>query len=476
MRVGRLFLLTCAFFFLTFSPAVASEHLQVPGLIDLKTTYGDGDLDLESLVELAKERDFEVLFISDHDRVAMEYGLSPLRRILRKRVELPSINLRGADNYLYGIRRVQEKYPNMIIIPGSDTAPFYFWTGSYFKKNLTAHQYERHFLTVGLEKAEDYKHLPILHNGFSTQYIKNSLPIILPSLVPLVLGLLLVKRKGIFRVCGLLISGFVFLFIINTAPFKSSPFDQYHGDQGIAPYQLVIDYVASRGGFTFWNYPETQSGVRKMGPIFLNTPPHPEVLWESKGYTGFAALYGDNITVTEPGGIWDKVLLEYCRGERDRPVWGISTEHFHKEGGAGEKLGNFPTVFLVRKRTKRDILFAMREGKMYACRGRYPQRMILDEFAVCSPGCESRAISGDEIVLTENPRIRISIDLKEKTQSRVRIRLIRSGELIKTFRGSLPMEIDYEDQCFAPGKKMYYRIDARGSGALVSNPIFVSCM
>jgi len=83
--------------------------------------------------------------------------------------------------------------------------------------------------------------------------------------------------------------------------FRSSPFDQYHGDQGMAPYQLLTDYVDSRGGLTFWNYPETASGTRKLGPIMVDTPPYPEVLEESEGYTGFASLYGDNITVTEPG-------------------------------------------------------------------------------------------------------------------------------------------------------------------------------
>ena len=110
-----------------------------------------------------------------------------------------------------------------------------------------------------------------------------------------------------------------------------------------------------------------------MGPIFLDTQPYPNVLEESKGYTGFAALYGDNITVTEPGNMWDRVLLAYCEGKGDRPVWGISTADFHKEGEAGERLGNFPTAFLVHRRTKKEILGALKNGKMYACRGNYPQ-------------------------------------------------------------------------------------------------------
>jgi hypothetical protein len=426
---------------------------------------------IPDLVKLARTRGFSVVFINDHDRMAMEYGLPPFRNILKKRVELNSINKAGAPGYLNNIRAVAEKYPEMIIIPGSETAAFYYWTGSYLKKNLTAHNHERRILTIGLDKANDYQDLPIIHNGLSIRFSAPLLPGVLMFFAALVFCVFLSRHNGIYRIFGSIIAVLSVLFMINTNLFRSSPFDQYHGDQGIVPYQGVIDHVNSRGGMTFWNYPETRSGVRRKGPIFVNTPPHPEVLGQSKGYTGFAALYGDIVTITEPGDTWDAVLLEYCRGTREQPVWGISTADFHEDGGAGEKLGNFPTVFLARKKTAGEILSAMRTGRMYACRGNYPQRMMLNEFSVCSSG---KVVSGEEILLRGHPRVHISLSLKEPTQNRVKIRLIRSGKLIKTFNGSLPIKIDYEDKYFEPGQKIYYRIDARGHGALVSNPIFVT--
>lgn len=450
------------------------DYLQVAGLIDLRTTYSDGELGLESLVKLARERGFGIVCTNDHDRLAMEYGLFPFRNIIKKRVELNSINKGGAEKYLEGIRRVRNIYPDMVIIPGSETAPFYFWTGSYFKKDLTAHNHERRILTIGMERPEDYRDLPILHNGLSTRYTSAFLPLILFFLVPFISGLVLLRWKGLWRVLGLIISGLSLLFMINAAPFRSSFFDQYHGDKGIRPYQQVIDYVDSRGGVTFWNYPETKSGVRKMGPIYVDTPPYPQVLNQSIGYTGFAALYGDNITVTEPGREWDRALVEYCRGSRKRPVWGISTADFHGEGLTGEKLGNFPTVFLVRKKTREEVLFAMRGGKMYACRAKYPQRMILNEFSVSSSKGQDRAISGDEIALKGRPRIRISLSSIEPFLNSITVRLIRSGRLVKTIKGHLPLKIDHEDDYYEPGKKLYYRMDATGCGNLVSNPVFVT--
>lgn len=473
LALKRLFHLIPTIIFLGYNLAAASDYLQVPGLIDLRTTYSDGELDPESLARLAKERGFDLLFINDHDRLVMEYGLFPLRNILKRRVELNSINEEGAENYLAALRKVQDNHPDMIIIPGSESAPFYYWTGSYFDDNLTAHDDERRILTIGLEKAADYDNLPILHNGLSTRYMWDFLPMLFPFLVSFILGLILLRWKGVLRISGVIVSGLSVLFMININPFRSSPFDQYHGPQGIAPYQLLINYVESRGGLTFWNYPETKSGVRKMGPILLDTPPYPQVLEQSRGYTGFAALYGDNITITEPGHIWDRVLSEYCKGERDRPAWGISTADFHKDGEAGARLGDFQTVIFVRKKARDEILSAMRQGKMYAYRGKYPQRIILDEFSVCSSGCETKAISGEEMILTENPKIRISLSSKEPTGNRLKVRLIRSGELIETFEGPMPVKIDYEDKYYKPGEKIFYRIDARGCGTLISNPIFV---
>ena len=363
----------------------ADEYFQMTGLIVTRTTYSDGTHDVDTLAGIAKSRGFDVLFINDHDRLVMEYGLFPLRNILKKRVELNSINKRGAVDYLNAIDKARKKYPDLILIPGSETVPFYYWTGSYFKNNLSANDHEKRILTIGLERPEDYKNLPIIHNGFSTHYIKNSMLEILIFSVTFILGLLMLRDRRFYRISGIIISLASLLLIINTDPFRSSPFNQYNGDQGESPYQLLIDYVNDKGALTFWNYPETGSGVRKMGPISLNTPPYPESIEKTLDYTGFAALYGDNITVTEPGHEWDKVLLVFCKGERKRAVWGIATADFHEDGGGGQKLGDFPTVFLVRKRTRKSILSAIQKGRMYACRGGYPQQIVLNEFAICSP-------------------------------------------------------------------------------------------
>ena len=49
----RLVFLISSIIFASAHPVTASDYIQVPGLIDLRTTYSDGELDLESLVRLA---------------------------------------------------------------------------------------------------------------------------------------------------------------------------------------------------------------------------------------------------------------------------------------------------------------------------------------------------------------------------------------------------------------------------------------
>lgn len=452
---------------------ISDDYQQVAGLIDLRTTYSDGAHDLNFLIDLAKKRGFEALFINDHDRMALEYGFFPFRNIIRKRVEMPSVNSRGAEKYLQGIKLAAQQHPEIILIPGSETAPFYYWTGSPFRDSLTAHNWERHLLVMGLGNPQDYKNLPILHNGFSTLYFRQLLPLSIIFLILMFPGFILALKRGFPRILGIVILVNASLMLVEFHPFKSSLFDQYSGDQGYLPYQELIDYVSDKEGMTFWTHPEATAGMHaRKGPITVNTPPHPEALLMTKDYTGFGAIYGARSTATEPGREWDRVLLEYCRGERNAPAWGISTADFHEEGGAGEKLGNYPTVFLVREKTKDEVLTALKEGRMYACRSSNNfRRFVLEDFSVSDSLSATRAIMGNTIKLDSKPEISIKISSSDKEHYEIKVRLVRSGELINTFTGTTPFVVNFEDDYVKPGKQIYYRLDIPGT--LVSNPVFV---
>jgi hypothetical protein len=453
--------------------AMAAPYQQVAGLIDLRTTFSDGAHTIDQIVALARARGFGAVFVTDHDRMALAYGLPPFRNLLKKKEEHNSINLRGADHYLMAIREVQKKYPDMIIIPGSETSPFYYWTGNPLHGDLTAHDHEKRLLTIGMENPEDYRDMPILHNRRNAALKNLTVEPFFYFGAILLSGILIVWR-GPLRVMGMICLPISLIFLLDHDPLQTSPFNAYSGPQGVAPYQLVIDYVNNRNGMTFWNYPETRSGVRRLGPIQVSTKPYPGALQASKGYTGFSALYGDNITVTEPGNLWDMTLAEYCRGYRMWPPWGIATGDYHGEGKDGDRLGNYPTVFLVQEKKKEAILKAMQTGRMYACQTQHPLMPRLDEFFVSTPDGQKTAISGEEVTMSGHPKIHIALSASGAVASSpVTVRLIRSGTIIKTFAGNLPLNLEHEDPYFHRGEKIYYRMDMRGCGTIVSNPIFV---
>jgi hypothetical protein len=453
-------------------PNPANPYMVVTGLADLRSTFSDGTHSIEELIQMAESRGFKVVFINDHDRIALSYGIPPFRRIIRYKKEFRSIMTHGPEQFLKEIERVSKKFPNVLIIPGCITSAYYYWTGSWLKKNLTVHEYDRRILIFNFNKPKDYTFIPNPHNKLSLKYTKELLPGLAIFVIPLFLGFILTRWKGFYRWMGMFLIAFSVLAIMDYNPFRSSRFSPYEGDQGIAPFQELIDYVNERGGFSFWNYPEQRSGIREYGPIRVNTPPYPEVLHQSRNYTGFAAIYGENVTVTDPGKEWDRVLNEYCRGERQKPVWGISTADFHRDGHSVQRLGAYPTTFLVREFSKRGVLEAIEKGRMYCSLAKGEVWPRFDYFNVLgSPG--EKVFMGETLTTSRHPVIKFRVSYENEKAIPVNILLIRGGTLLHTFKDVTPMEIEYTDEKAPPNKKTYYRLmDSRKH--LASNPIFVT--
>jgi len=479
-KIRFFFLVLTLLFFAGISHANGEklDYLQIPGLIDLRTDFSDGAHPLEYVIELAKKRGFDVLFLNEHDLLAVEFGLWPLRNIIKKKENRSSLLKNGAEKYLDQIQTASIKSPEMILIPGVESSPFYYWKGSLINRNLTLSDYEKHLLIVGLEKESDYENLPISHNKVISKLHVPAFSIgVFLLAIALYLGLIRKNKRRIFRYSGILLIVFCFLLIANNFTLKKPLYSPYQGYQGIAPYQSLIDYVNSRDGLVFWNHPETKSGQGKLGPIFRETAPYSQVLSESRRYTGFAALYAEGITITEPGGLWDQILLEYCEEKRGKPIWGISTADFHEEGHAGEKLGNFPTVFLVKEKSKKSILDALNKGRMYAYRGDVDlPRLRLEEFSISDSESTQRGTMGEEIAIKGSPEIHIHISTENQEEvNPLKVRLVRDGKLLKEFSGETPLKINFLDEISKSGSKVYYRLDVRDSRdrIVVSNPIFI---
>jgi hypothetical protein len=452
--------------------APSKEYFPVPGLMDLRTSFSDGAHSPEDLVTIARLRGFRVLFFNDHHRIKLSYGIAPFRNLLNYSREFPSIMTHGPQTYLDEMARLSRLYPDMILVPGSIISPFYYWSGSWLSGDLTVHQYDRRILAFNLTRSEDYEPVPTLESGLSRAHTGRRLPGLALFMIPWIGGLFFaVKRKGLPRVTGVVVLILTSLAIIDYNPFRGSVFTPYAGDQGIAPFQETIDYIHGRGGFAFWNYPEQRSGVREHGPVKVNTLPYPEVLHESKDYDGFAAIYGDRITVTDPGKQWDRALMEYCEGKRQKPVWGISTADFHEDGRLGLKLGAFPTTFLVREFSKAAILDAIKQGRMYCSRGDGSSWPQLDYFNVLGANGD-KAHMGEALTTPGVPMIKFRISYRGDEKIPLTIHVVRGGTLLRTLNGETPLECELLDEGAPAGQMTFYRL-VDSMKHLTSNPIFV---
>jgi hypothetical protein len=455
---------------------LAEEFMQLPGVIHVYSTFSSGKYSIEKLVSKAKTKGLEVIILTDHDLVRMEYGIPPLRNLIKKKEERKSIIKIGPEKYLAEIKRQNRRQADVIVIPGVQSSPFYYWTGSPFKKNLTAHDYRKELLLIGMQDAEDYRQLPILHNGFSNRYFKDLLPRNILFLAAFLFGLYLLSHKKIYKIIGSFVAGFSILLLFNNHPFQSSRFDPYHGDQAIAPYQEVIDYVGQRNGLTFWAHPESNysaAGVR-MGSAKLMTKHYPEDFIIARGYTGFSSIYGDTITATDPGKHWDQVLGQYCAGLRATPIWGIAGADFHVEKN-GVDLDTFQTIFMVNSKTVAEVLRALSNGRFYAVRKSNQPRLSLERFQITDPTTGKKVTMGAGLKVTSIPLVEGKVSASDNKRIWVKVSVVRDGKLWQTFEGQTPLEFHLADTDKWTGKT-FYRVDIRSGtfGRLLSNPIFVT--
>ncbi|MEC7641759.1 MAG: hypothetical protein VYC17_06345 [Nitrospinota bacterium] len=449
-----------------------AKYIQLDAVADIKTRFSSGCSSVQELANVSQHRGIDVVIYSDHDRASLEFGIFPLERIVKKKKEQYSILTSGAAAYLSEINTNDKTFPETLLIPAVESAPFYYWEGTLADENLTAHNWDKHLLVIGLKKASDYEQLPILNSNFSLAYYDHfALPFMILAGLFLVSAVLFYKR--IWRKTFFFLTVLFLLLTINNHPFRSSPFDPYSGDLGIAPYQELIDYAVSKGAMVFWNHLESTAGVGKNESVGLSTLPHPEDLLLSTNYTGFEAVYDGEVHVTDPGQQWDQVLKRYIEGKRSRPVWGYGGNDFVCEGEMGRTLGGVRTILLVKEKTREAVLQAMRVGRMYALKQSTGSRLSLDEFTVSNS--RGMVVMGEELVAIENPELKIKIRSKGGTEDRVALSIIRDGTVVKQETAALPYELVWKDTDVKRQGKVYYRLKAEVSSEnyLVSNPIFV---
>ena len=461
----------------------AEQYKLFPGVIHVHTTISNGERTPEEIVQLAREKGLKVIIFTDHDTMKWTYGIPPLKKILQKVVDQNSILKYGAANYINTMDELDKKYPDITVIHAVEAIPFYYWQGSAFKKNLVLVRGDEHIMAIGLDTPSDYEDLPSVGNGYPGKFDIESVFSLWPIGI-FILGwwLASLRKRNPENRRGLSISGLICFFIgavilVNNFPFKTPLFDQYHGDQGVRPFQYLIDYANEKEALTFWAHPEVDR-VKDIGGIKVVKSPYDDHLLKTFNYTGIAVLSEGMRRIGPPGGIWDQILLQYCSGERERPVWVI--------GEVDYKVKVYPieetqTVFLLKEKNKVGILHALKTGKMYANMGK-SNALTLNSFVVEDVDSGKLAFMGDEIKMKGIPRIRIVVTVEETEKPSgyekggFKIDLIRNGTVIKTFEADGSIDIAYDDDYYKPNEKVYYRLAVDTSylfRGIISNPIFV---
>jgi len=463
----RVYLKKFLWFFLIFSAQNLFCYKKVTCIMHIHSVFSfGGKLTIEEIVQKARQKNIDAVVITDHDNTRVEYGLWPLRNLVKKTANFNSIFQIGIEKYLNEISRVQAKYPEIVLISGAESIPFYYWTGSPFKKNLVLHNWHKHLLIMGLKNPKDYRNLPLVGNKF---YYKIDYFSFWPF-VFLILGLFFIKKRlGIILVfIGIIFSGVNF-------PFTKTDFDQYHGDQKEPPYQALIDYVSSKNGLVFWAHPEARNwqNITKVGPISMQTLPYPESLLKTKNYHGFAYFWESSQIVGKPGGIWDRILNEYCDGLREKPIWAVAELDYTDDGVNGTYLDMSKNILLVNDLSYEEVIEVLKKGRFYAV-AKYRKdnpEPVLEEFSI------DGANFGEEISVDRIPvRVFLKVDTSDKQKYLASIDIIERGEVIKNIKKEIPSEIEFYLEPQTKYKKTYFRVEITvgNSSKLVTNPVFLN--
>lgn len=455
------------------------------------STMSTGTLSLEALAKRAEQQQLDVLILSENFTLRYDYGFHPFDGFLAYRVNFPSVMEFGIQRFFDEVHAVQQRHPNLIIIPGVEVAPHYYWTGSLLQGNLTMHNAQRNLLVIGLQRAEDYEGLPSRGNAGSFVWNRHSLANGLPLLLLIpVAGLLKPLRsrgsEGTASGCRLrtVLAAMLLMMcgglLVNAWPIRMPVYGSHEGGLGYKPYQALIDNAIDRGALVFWSMTEARDfGQHSFGPlgtVTVKTEPHPEALVLTESYTGFGGLYQEARRVVAPGGIWDQVLASGLPANKKRLPTLIGEVAFHGTTDAGKDLDRVYTVINSTARTVNGVLTALRTGHVYAvARGEQNTLLQLDEFQLWTH--DDVAGIGDTLENTRNGeiRIRVGVSTTDGKPHRTTLRLIRSGQVIKQIEGKTPLGLELVDHETRQNEWQYYRLELVGpSGELLTNPIYVA--
>ena len=506
-------------------PASASAGWQqVSAVVHVHSAASTGEYSLSTLSDVARGAGIDVIVLGENLVLDIRYAPWPFRYFGEINRVLPSIRERGAASFLAEVGEVQSRQPEPLFLPGVEVMPHYYWTGSLARNTKTLHNTQRNMLVVlppssessqspdAIKRGTEFlQGLPAIGNEGGQQFGWRSFTALLPGLFLLAYGLRRLRRArpqprvdwrgtvgmvrpGTHRIpmkevalIALLLAAGIYMLIHNF-PYSSPVYSPYDPEVGIAPYLALIEYTQEQGGLAYWSMPEEPDrGEVDAGPftVRLSTESYPEAFELTEAYTGFGGLYAGNTSLTGTGDQWDRTLLSYCRGERDRVPSIIGESAFHYTGQAGKRISDILTMLWVHELSQKEAFEALSSGRSYAMQRSPTDSLRLQEFTLVARGSDGRvAWPGETLDLADlaegNGDRPLEFDLVVEIAAEsgetmpVHVEIVRQGETHLTWEGTTPFRRSI-NEVIEPGEEcVYYRVRARGPEPLriVSNPIF----
>lgn len=512
MRHWIITLLTALLPFTGLHSQGSQRYQRLKAGIHFDSQVSGGSYSMGELASIANTYGLDVAIITDHDNMKVSYGIQPFQKFLKFSVKENSIDTYGVERYLQEIDQINRIFPDIIFIPGVEAVPYYFWEGSPMYNTLTLRNWHTHLLVFGFNTLEAFQNIPSIPDG-GLGYKKPSGDVMKYisanfmyfSMIALYIILFIIfffniikrsrrrhdiahvarrKRKKYRFSKSNFILTLLFGYILFTEfPFLPDQYDQYHGNQSPGPYQELINYVNENNGLIYYAHPEVSSSLVRpvkipllSQSIKIETDAYPQLITETKDYTGFAIFWEGMKTIGHPGGLWDIALDEYCRGYRSKPVYSIGELDF--EGG-GERLNEVAatnTFIFVKERNREGVYEAFREGRSYATRNFMGNKVVLDDFSIYDRSTMQNAFIGGTLTSSSgSAAIHIQMRSIVNDNKPIYIYIYKNDQLLKTYQMRHSIDEWYVDQVHRSDKMDYYRVYAgsRDFITLVTNPIFV---
>jgi len=499
------------------TPAPADARLQIETAIHVHTraTTG-GRLTPTEIAELARREGVEAVVYTDTLVRDTRYAPWPLRYLFEVRRTAPSLVDYGVGTFLEELQAARARFPELLLLPGVEVTPYYWWSGSLLEGRLVLHDFQRDLIVVPgpgpvAQARELISGLPVIDNPGARGWGVNSLVELAPGLVLVWLGFRGLRERRplsrgaatgragrgspggageetedeedgrggrLRRARGILALAAGIALLYHHYPFTEAVYRPYDPDLREPAEQRLIDHVRERGGLVLWSTPEVDnSGSSSVGPVRveLDSPPHVDGLVDSRRWNAFGGVYAHGIEAIEPGGLWDELLLEHVRGRRASAPWMVGESDFRYTGQAGKFLSEVLTVLLVPERTPEATLAALGQGTSYALRQTEDDGLRLAALTVSTADGGATAGPGERLDAPPGAGLEIHVAVESRSGDAVpcRVRLVGAGRIVDEWEATTPFTRRIVETAEAgPG---YYRLDVHGPRPirLVTNPVIV---